>query len=139
MGLVYIMRGQISLEFSILFLALLVVVIISTMTPGMFGYKKVIETSSASIGHAALSKLKTNIDMLATTDVGSVKVVYIKSPPGIWEVNGSNITLRGNGYNITTNCSINLTSNNKSYNTNLSVLGVVLTRTETGININWPD
>lgn len=131
------MRGQISLEFSILFLALLVVVIISTMTPGMFGYKKVIETSSASIGHAALSKLKTNIDMLATTDVGSVKVVYIKSPPGIWEVNGSNITLRGNGYNITTNCSINLNSNYNSYKTNLSVLRVVLTRTETGININW--
>ncbi|MBW9220717.1 class III signal peptide-containing protein [Methanothermococcus sp. SCGC AD-155-M21] len=132
------MRGQISLEFSILFLALLVVVIISTMTPGMFGYKEVIETSSASIGHAALSKLKTNIDMLATTDVGSVKVVYIKSPPGIWEVNGNSITLKGNGYNISTNCNINLSSNYNGYNTNLSTIGVVLTRNNVGINIEWP-
>ncbi|MBW9222552.1 class III signal peptide-containing protein [Methanothermococcus sp. SCGC AD-155-C09] len=133
------MRGQISLEFSILFLALLVVVIISTMTPGMFGYKKVVETSSASIGHAALSKLKTNIDMLATTDVGSVKVVYIKSPPGTWEVNGNSIILKGNGYNISTNCSINLSSSPNSYATNLSTIGVVLTRDETGINIRWPN
>ena len=132
------MKGQISLEFSILFLALLVVVIISTMTPGMFGYKEVIKTSSASIGHAALSKLKTNIDMLATTDVGSVKVVYIKSPPGIWEVNGNSITLNGNGYNISTNCSINLSSNYNGYATNLSTLRVELTRNNSGININWP-
>ena len=136
--MVFIMRGQISLEFSILFLALLVVVIISTMTPGMFGYKKVIETSSASIGHAALSKLKTNIDMLATTDVGSVKVVYIKSPPGTWEVDGNSIILKGNGYNISTNCSINLNSSVTEYKTNLSVIEIRLEkRSDNTIHMEW--
>ena len=131
------MRGQISLEFSILFLALLVVVIVSTMTPGLYGYKKTIEVSSASLGHAALSKLKANIDMLSVADEGSKKEIYIKSPPGTWKINGSTIILEGNGYNISTTCSINLSTNNNSYNTNLGVMTVVLTRKETNIYINW--
>ncbi|WP_292460035.1 class III signal peptide-containing protein [Methanothermococcus sp.] len=130
------MRGQISLEFSILFLALLVVVIVSTMTSGMYGYKKTVEVSSASLGHAALSKLKTNIDMLSVADSGSKKLVYIKSPPGIWVVNGTNITLKGNGYNLTTTCSINLTTN-EIYKTNLSVDAVLLERNKNNIYINW--
>ncbi|AEH06580.1 class III signal peptide-containing protein [Methanothermococcus okinawensis] len=130
-------RGQISLEFSILFLALLIVIIISTMTPGMYGYKKTIETSSASLGHAALSKLKTNIDILSAADEGSKKIIYIKSPPAIWEINGRNITLAGNGYNITTTCDIDLTSNNYNYKTNMTVIAVTLSRNENNIYINW--
>lgn len=129
-------KGQISLEFSILFLALLVAIIVSTMIPGMYGYKKTIETSSASIGHAALSSLKTNIDMLSVADEGSKKVVFIKSPPARWEINGRDITLKGNGYNISTTCNIDLTSNG-NYSTNMSGITIILTRNENDIFINW--
>ncbi len=131
------MRGQISLEFSILFLALLVVVIVSTMTPGMYGYKKTIEVSSASLGHAAVSKLKNNIEMLSVSDVGSKKTILIKSPPGTWKINGTTITLEGHGFNISTNCSIRLNTNNNNYATNMSGLTVILTRNENNVSINW--
>jgi uncharacterized protein (UPF0333 family) len=133
------MRGQISLEFSILFLALLVVVIVSTMTPGMYGYKKTIEVSSASLGHSALSKLKNNIERLSVADEGSKKEVLIKSPPGIWRINGTTITLEGDGFKISTNCSINLSTNNNNYATNMSGITVILTRNENDIYINWTD
>jgi len=132
------MRGQISLEFSILFLSLLVVVIITTIIPGMYGYKKTIDTSSASLGHGALSKLKTNIEMLSVLDPGSRKVVYIKSPPGIWNVSNHTITLKGNGFNISTKCSVNLISNVVPYKTNLSVIEIHLLKVnENTIYINW--
>ncbi|ABR56908.1 class III signal peptide-containing protein [Methanococcus aeolicus] len=129
-------KGQISLEFSILFLALLVAIIVSTMIPGMYGYKKTIETSSASMGHAALSKLKTNIDMLSVADAGSKKVVFVKSPPAKWEISGRNIILKGNGYNITTTCDIDLTSTG-NYSTNMGGITIELTRNENDIFINW--
>lgn len=132
------MRGQISLEFSILFLSLLVVVIITTMIPGMYGFGRTIETSSASLGHGALSKLKTNIDMLSVLDPGSRKVVYIKSPPGIWRINGSNIILEGDGYTISTNCSIVLMSNDSEYKTNLSIIEIYLERRDNNtIYMEW--
>jgi uncharacterized protein (UPF0333 family) len=132
------MRGQISLEFSILFLALLIVVIISTMTPGMYGYKKTIESSSASLGHAALSKLKTNIDMLSVADVGSKKTILIKSPSAVWTIDNRTITLKGNGYNISTTCSVDLKTNNNNYSTNMSGITVELIKNESDtIYINW--
>jgi uncharacterized protein (UPF0333 family) len=133
------MRGQVSLEFSILFLALLIVVIVSTMTPGMYGYKKTVEVSSASLGHAALSKLKSNIERLSVADEGSKKEVLIKSPPGIWRINGTTITLEGNGFKISTDCGINLSTNNNNYATNMSGITVILTRNENDIYINWTD
>ncbi len=133
-------RGQISLEFSILFLALLIVIIISTITPGMYGYKKTIEVSTASLGHAAVSELKSNIEILAATDEGSKKEVLLKSPPGIWEINGTRIIFKGGGgYVITANCSIPLTSNIYKYPTNMSGITVILTRTSDGVYINWTD
>ncbi|HIP90144.1 MAG TPA: class III signal peptide-containing protein [Candidatus Nanopusillus sp.] len=132
------MRGQISLEFSILFFSLLVVVIITTITPGLYGYKKTIETSSASLGHGAMSKLKNNIEMLSVLDPGSAKIVYIKSPPGIWRINGSNITLEGNGFNISTKCSVILMSNVSEYRTNLSVIEIRLEkRNNNTIHMKW--
>ncbi|HIP89958.1 MAG TPA: class III signal peptide-containing protein [Candidatus Nanopusillus sp.] len=132
------MRGQISLEFSILFLSLLIVVIITTITPGLYGYKKTIETSHASLGHGALSKLKTNIEMISVLDPGSRKVVYIKSPPGVWKVEGNSITLEGNGFTISTNCDINLRSNVREYRTNLSVIEIYLIKiNDDTINIRW--
>jgi len=132
------MRGQISLEFSILFLALLVVVIIATIIPGMYGYKKTIETSSASLGHGALSKLKTNIEMLSVLEPGSKKVVYIKSPPGTWKIDSNRITLEGNGFTISTECSVNLDSNYNEYRTNLSVIEIHLEKKdENTVYIEW--
>ena len=132
------MRGQISLEFSILFLALLIVVIVSTMTPGMYGYKKTIESSSASLGHAALSTLKTNIEMLSVADVGSKKTILIKSPPAVWTIDNRTITLKGNGYNISTTCSVDLKTNNNNYSTNMSGITVELIKNESDtIYINW--
>jgi len=120
------MRGQISLEFSILLLSLLIVVIITTIIPGLYGYKKTVETSSASLGHGTMSKLRNNIEMLSVLDPGSTKIVYIKSPPGIWRINDNNIILEGNGFNISTNCSVTLTSNVNEYRTNLSVIEIRL-------------
>ena len=131
------MRGQISLEFSILFLALLIVMVVATMTPGMYGYKKTVESSSASLGHAALSKLKTNIDMLSVAGVGSKKTILIKSPPATWEINGNNIILKGNGYNVSTTCDVNLTTNDYNYSTNMSGITIILTKNENNIYINW--
>ena len=132
------MRGQVSLEFSILFLALLIVVIVSTMTPGMYGYKKTIESSSASLGHAALSTLKTNIEMLSVADVGSKKTILIKSPPAVWTIDNRTITLKGNGYNISTTCSVDLKTNNNNYSTNMSGITVELIKNESDtIYINW--
>ena len=134
------MRGQISLEFSILFLSLLVVVIITTILPGMYGYKKTVETSSASLGHGAVSKLKTNIEMLSVLDPGSRKVVYIKSPPGIWLVGDNRIILWNNfDFFISTNCSVNLESNNNVYEVeNLRVIRVHLIKVnDTTVRIEW--
>ncbi|GBF36167.1 class III signal peptide-containing protein [Methanofervidicoccus abyssi] len=133
------MRGQISLEFSIIFLALLIVVIISTIIPSMYGYGRLVETSLASLGHGALSKLKTNIEMLSVLDPDSRIVVYIRSPPGVWEIDDHNITLRGDGFTISTRCDINLNSNVRYYNrTNLSVIEIHLEKVnDTTININW--
>jgi len=113
-------------------------VIIATIIPGMYGYKKTIETSSASLGHGALSKLKTNIEMLSVLDPGSRKVVYIRSPPGVWEIEDSSIILQGNGFTISTTCDINLDSNVKQYKTNLSVIEIHLEKVnDTTIYINW--
>jgi len=113
-------------------------VIIATIIPGMYGYKKTIETSSASLGHGALSKLKTNIEMLSVLDPGSRKVVYIRSPPGVWEIKDSSIILQGNGFTISTTCDINLDSNDKQYKTNLSVIEIHLEKVnDTTIYINW--
>lgn len=132
------MRGQVSLEFSILFLALLIAVIVTTMIPGMYGYKKTVEVSYASLGHGALSKLKTNIEMLSVLDPGSKKVVYIKSPPGVWEVNNNTITLRGDGFNISTSCNVNLKSDVVSYSTDQSIVEIHLLKiNDSTICINW--
>ncbi|MBW9223569.1 class III signal peptide-containing protein [Methanothermococcus sp. SCGC AD-155-E23] len=133
------MRGQISLEFSLLLLAMIVVVLISTITPGLYGFKKVTITSYASLGHGALSKLKTNIEMLSVLDVGSKKVVYIKSPPGIWRIEDRGITFEGEGFEISTSCSVNLESDNTEYQVeNLQVIRVHLEKVdENTIRIEW--
>ena len=133
------MRGQVSLEFSLLLLAMIVVVLISTITPGLYGFKKVTTTSYASLGHGALSKLKTNIEMLSVLDVGSRKVVYIKSPPGIWRIEDRGITFEGEGFEISTNCSVNLESNNNTYEVNnLRVIKVCLEKVNnTTVYIEW--
>jgi uncharacterized protein (UPF0333 family) len=133
------MRGQISLEFSILFLALLIVIIVSTMTPGLYGYKKTIEVSSASLGHAAVSKLKNNIEMLSVADEGSRRTVLIKSPPGVWNISDNTISFKGNGYTITTTCDIKLETNKPTYSTNMRGLTATLTRLDNKIYINWTD
>jgi len=133
------MRGQISLEFSILLLSLLIVIIITTIIPGLYGYKKVVETSSASLGHGALSKLKTNIEMLAVLDEGSKKIVYIRSPPGTWKVGDRNITFEGEGFEISTTCSVNLESDNNEYRVeNLRVIRVHLEKVDANtVRIEW--
>ncbi len=130
-------RGQISLEFSILFLAMLVVVVVSVMIPGMYGYKKTIEVSSASINHAAMSKLKSNIDILSTSGVGSKKIVYLKVLPGKWTINNRDIILYGNGYNISTKTNIDLETNNPNYESGRAEIIVELYRYDNSIYINW--
>ncbi|ACX72000.1 Protein of unknown function DUF361 [Methanocaldococcus vulcanius M7] len=105
-------RGQISLEFSLLFLGVLVALIVAVGYPGMFGLKKTVEISSMSLAHAAVSKMKQTIDLVEIADEGTVRTVYIKSPPGTWGANGNILYLyRDSGgikYNITAKCNINL-------------------------------
>ncbi|HIP84796.1 MAG TPA: class III signal peptide-containing protein [Methanothermococcus okinawensis] len=131
------MRGQISLEFSIILLSMILVILITTMIPGLYGYMKTVETSYASLGHGALSKLKTNIEMLAVSDPGSTKTLYIKSPPGIWRINNRDIVLEGNGFEISTTCSVNLEPGGE-YKTGLRVIKVRLEKVDDNtISINW--
>ena len=133
------MRGQISLEFSILLLAMIVVVLITTITPGLYGFREVVKTSHASLGHGSLSKLRTNIEMLSVSDTGCTQVVYIRSPPATWSIDGRNITLSGNGFRISTTCSIDLVSNNNPYRVGeLRVIRVNLRKVnDTTVSIEW--
>jgi len=120
-------KGQVSVEFIVLFLALLVAIVVSTMTPGVFGLNKSVEVSSASLAHAALSKVKTNIEVLSVSGEGSSKMVYVKSPPSTWVCEGKTIHVSGNGFDISTNTSITLSSENKTVPT-LMILSINLTR-----------
>ena len=124
-------KGQVSIEFIVLFLALLVAVVVSTMTPGIFGLNKSVELSSASLAHAALSKVKSNIELLSVSGEGSYKMVYVKSPPATWEFEDRTIRVTGNGFNISTNTSIDLDPVAGTYPiTSLKILSVNLTRAD---------
>jgi len=132
-------KGQVSVEFIILFLALLVAVVVSTMTPGIFGLtpgifglNKSVELSSASLAHAALSKVKSNIEILSVSGTGSYKTVYVKSPPSTWGVENKTIYVAGNGFNISTNTTIDVEmSNGDTYSSPaLKILKVKLTKTD---------
>ncbi|AEF96514.1 class III signal peptide-containing protein [Methanotorris igneus] len=135
-------KGQISLEFTIIILAFLIAMVITTMGPGLFGMDKSVKTASASLAHAAMSKLKTNIELLAVADEGSSKIVYIKSPPGNWTVDGNNITFIGNDYNVSTICSkrlkliVNGTEKNSFTVPTMSIIGCKLTRDGDKVVIN---
>ncbi len=130
-------RGQLSLEFSILLLAMLVAIIISSLIPGMYGYKESITVSQATLAHAAMSKLKNNIDILTTSDEGSIITLMIKSPKGGWRIDNRNITFYGDGYNITTTCNIDLDTNNITYNTSMRGITIRLIRYSDKVYINW--
>lgn len=132
------MKGQVSLEFTILFLALLVAIIISTMVPGIYGLDKSIKVSAASLAHAALSNVKNNIEMLSVADVGSSKTLYVKSPPAEWNMDGRNITVSGNGFTIRTTSNIDIVnSTTVPFTTNMSIIRVVLTRYDNHISIGF--
>uniref|UniRef100_A9A861 Class III signal peptide n=1 Tax=Methanococcus maripaludis (strain C6 / ATCC BAA-1332) TaxID=444158 RepID=A9A861_METM6 len=127
-------KGQVSIEFIVLFLALLVAVVVSTMTPGIFGLNKSVELSSASLAHAALSKVKSNIELLSVSGEGSYKMVYVKSPPANWTFENRTIRVVGNGFNISTNTSIDLDDYERGVPT-LKILSVNLTRNDNNVKI----
>ncbi|WP_459201784.1 class III signal peptide-containing protein [Methanococcus sp. CF] len=134
-------KGQVSVEFIVLFLALLVAVVVSTMTPGIFGLNKTVELSSASLAHAALSKVKNNIELLAASDKGSSKLVYVKSPISKWEFDNHTVSLSGDGYNVSTNTTValknTLGSSSFSYNiTSLKIVTVTLTRMDDYVQVS---
>jgi len=134
-------KGQVSVEFIILFLALLVAVVVSTMTPGIFGLNKTIELSSASLAHAALSKAKNNVELLSASDPGSSKLVYIKSPVSKWEFDNRSIYVSGKGFNISTNTTIDIKSelgdSSFSYNVNsLKIITINMTRMDNYVQIS---
>lgn len=134
-------KGQVSVEFIVLFLALLVAIVVSTMTPGVFGLNKTIELSSASLAHAALSKAKNNVELLSASDPGSSKLVYIKSPVSKWEFDNKSIYVSGKGFNISTNTSISLKNelgdSSFSYNVNsLKIITINMTRMDSYVQIS---
>jgi uncharacterized protein (UPF0333 family) len=141
MGYVTMSKGQVSVEFIILFLALLVAIVISTMTPGVFGLTKTVELSSASLAHAALSKVKSNVEMLSVSDEGSLKLVYVKSPSSKWEFNNKSINVVGDGFNISTTTSIGVKksdgSSSFSYTVpTLKIITVELERKDSYVQVN---
>ncbi|MCS3900675.1 class III signal peptide-containing protein [Methanococcus voltae] len=94
-------KGQISMEFSILFLALLASVVVATIIPGLFGLDKTTEVAKASLAHGSLSNLKSNIQMMDTLDEGSYKLVRVKSPSeSTWNFATNNITVSGDGFEV---------------------------------------
>ncbi|MBA2840638.1 uncharacterized protein (UPF0333 family) [Methanococcus maripaludis] len=127
-------KGQVSVEFIVLFLALLVAVVVSTMTPGIFGLNKTVELSSASLAHAALSKVKSNIEILSVSGEGSYKLVYVKSPPANWTFENRTIRVYGNGFNISTNTSIDINTYNYPVSS-LKILSVNLTRNDKNVTV----
>ncbi|MBB6497508.1 class III signal peptide-containing protein [Methanococcus maripaludis] len=134
-------KGQVSVEFIVLFLALLVAVVVSTMTPGIFGLNKSVELSSASLAHAALSKVKSSVELLSVSDPGSSKMVYVKSPISKWVINNRSISISGDGYNISTNTTVTLKNKLGSTSfthetTSLKILTVNLTRMDEYVQID---
>ncbi|ACV24741.1 Protein of unknown function DUF361 [Methanocaldococcus fervens AG86] len=120
-------KGQISLEFSLLFLAVLLAIIIAVGYPGMFGLKKTVDISSMSLAHAAVSKMKQNIDLVAAADEGTTKIVYIKCPPGHWEANNNVLRFYRNDdvkFNIITNCSSDIALNGNTTISEAKIIGV---------------
>ena len=113
------MRGQISIEFSILLLAALLAVLIASVWPGLYGLAETGKVSSMSLAHATVTKMKQNIEMVFSGDVGTRKTVYIKCPPGNWTASGKELKFyRPNYFNISTNCSASIIMGNTPININ---------------------
>ena len=133
------MRGQISLEFSLLFLGLLLAIVIAVGYPGMFGLKKTVSISSMSLAHAAVSKMKQNIELVAAADEGTTKIVYIKCPPGYWEANKNVLYFYRDGnikFNITANCDININLNGNTTITSSKIIIANITKiNESYVNV----
>jgi uncharacterized protein (UPF0333 family) len=133
------MRGQISLEFSLLFLGLLLAIVIAVGYPGMFGLKKTVSISSMSLAHAAVSKMKQNIELVAAADEGTTKIVYIKCPPGYWEANKNVLYFYRDGnikFNITANCDININLNGDTNITSSKIIIANITKiNESYVNV----
>ncbi|MCQ6253496.1 class III signal peptide-containing protein [Methanocaldococcus sp.] len=125
------MRGQISLEFLLLFLGMIIVILIATVYPGIFGLKKTVEISSMSLAYAAVSKMKQNIELVASGDVGTTRIVYIKCPPGTWSVNNNILYFNRSGdinYNITANCGIHINLNGNTTIKNLEIIRATIVK-----------
>ncbi|XRP96287.1 class III signal peptide-containing protein [Methanocaldococcus sp. 16A] len=133
-------RAQLSLEFSILLLVSLLVIIIAVGWPGMFGLKKTATVSSMSLAHAAVSKMKQNIELVAAADEGTTKIVYIKCPPGEWNVVNNQLQFKNPSfsYTITTNCSVDVTLTGDTDISTSRIITVNITKTnvdEVTVNI----
>jgi len=132
-------KGQISLEFSLLFLGVLLAIVIAVGYPGMFGLKKTVSVSSMSLAHAAVSKMKQNIELVAAADEGTTKIVYIKCPPGYWGVNKNILYFYRDGdvkFNITANCNININLNgNKTVSTAKIIIAEIKKINESHVNV----
>ncbi|MBP2172286.1 class III signal peptide-containing protein [Methanococcus voltae] len=117
-------KGQISMEFSILFLALLASVVVATIIPGLFGLDKTTEVAKASLAHGSLSNLKSNIHMIASLDEGSYKLVRVKSPAdSTWNFATRNISVSGDGYEVSASLDTDIEMlNSNSFHVNTSKL-----------------
>jgi uncharacterized protein (UPF0333 family) len=134
------MRGQISIEFSILLLAGLIAILIASTLPGIDGLDKTAEVSSMSLAHAAVAKMKQNIEMVSAGDVGTKKVIYIKSPPGNWTASGHELRFYRTDHfdiNISTNCSLSIIMDNAPINvSNIKVITVCIEKiNNTHVNV----
>ncbi|ADG13011.1 class III signal peptide-containing protein [Methanocaldococcus infernus] len=107
------MRGQISLEFSILILAVIVFVIISVGYVGIYGLNRSVQISAMSLAHSSVAKMKENIELVSLGDINTTKIVYIKTPPGTWSSNNNIIVFTNNNlnYSVSATCSVNVEMN----------------------------
>ena len=136
--MVLLMRGQISIEFSILLLAALLAILIASAWPGLYGLAKTGKVSSMSLAHAAVAKMKQNIEMVSAGDVGTKKMIYIKSPPGNWTASGNELSFyhaNFKRFKVSTNCSLSIIMNNVSI-ANAKVITVCIEKiNNTHVNI----
>ncbi|WP_456472236.1 class III signal peptide-containing protein [Methanocaldococcus sp.] len=104
------MKGQVSLEFSILLLATILFVIIAVGYTGLYGISKVSEVSLMSLAHSALAKLKNDIEIVSVGSINTTLIDYIKTPPGTYSSNGKTIYFSNERFNFTisANCSTNV-------------------------------
>ncbi|WP_423793240.1 class III signal peptide-containing protein [Methanocaldococcus indicus] len=126
------MRAQLSLELSILILAFLVIILLTSGYIGIYGLNKVSKISVMGMSNAALSKIKNGVELVSSADVNTTISIKVRCPPGYIESKGKELLYFRNDtlkYTISTNCSVNVELSENPYVVNEPrILNFVITK-----------